>query len=66
MINLEHDKDKQQCLVKAKELQQSNQKARVGGNSISGAAPTYHFYNELQAILGRDPTNKLNVTVDTS
>ncbi|EMP31627.1 Zinc finger and SCAN domain-containing protein 29 [Chelonia mydas] len=61
-----HDRDTLQCRVKVKELRNAYRKA-CKANHHSGAAPaTTHFYKELDAILGGDPTSSLSTIMDTS
>ncbi|EMP39066.1 Zinc finger and SCAN domain-containing protein 29 [Chelonia mydas] len=61
-----HDRDTLQCRVKMKELRNAYHKVREA-NCRSGAAPTScHFYKELDAILGVDPTSTVKAPVDTS
>ncbi|KAM7145792.1 uncharacterized protein RBU57_014475 [Macrochelys suwanniensis] len=55
-----------QCWVKVKKLQNAYRKAR-DANGRSGAAPaTCKFYNELDMILGDNPTSTPTTTMDTS
>ncbi|EMP35544.1 E3 ubiquitin ligase RNF4, partial [Chelonia mydas] len=64
MLERGHDQDALQCRVKVKELQNAYRKA-CKANSCSGAGPaTCCFYEELDAILGGDPTSTLNTTMD--
>ncbi|XP_043356133.1 zinc finger protein with KRAB and SCAN domains 2-like [Dermochelys coriacea] len=66
MMERGHDRVALQCRVKVKELQNAYHKAHEE-NSCSGAAlVTCHFYKELDAILGGDPTSMLSTTMDTS
>ncbi|XP_073174585.1 cytochrome c oxidase assembly protein COX14 isoform X2 [Lepidochelys kempii] len=66
MMERGHDWDALQCQVKAKELWNAYHKAHKA-NRRSGAAPaTCHFYKELDAILGADPTSMPSTTMDTS
>ncbi|XP_050793902.1 zinc finger and SCAN domain-containing protein 29-like [Gopherus flavomarginatus] len=66
MLERGHDWDAVQCRVKVKELRSAYCKA-CEGNRHSGAAPTTcHFYKELDAILGGDPTSTPRTTMDTS
>ncbi|EMP31433.1 hypothetical protein UY3_11459 [Chelonia mydas] len=66
MMERGHDWDALQCRVKVKELRNAYHKAREA-NHRSGAAPaTCHFYKELDAILGADPTSTPRTTMDTS
>ncbi|EMP34304.1 Zinc finger and SCAN domain-containing protein 29 [Chelonia mydas] len=66
MMERGHDRDALQCRVKVKELWDAYRKA-CEANSCSGAAPaTCHFYKELGAILGGDPTSTPKTTMDTS
>ncbi|EMP34986.1 hypothetical protein UY3_07849 [Chelonia mydas] len=66
MMERGHDRDALQCRIKVKELRNAYCKAREA-NSCSGAAPaTCHFYKELDAILGGDPTSTPSTTMDTS
>ncbi|EMP25296.1 Zinc finger and SCAN domain-containing protein 20 [Chelonia mydas] len=61
-----YTRDTQQCRVKINDLRQAYQKTREV-NSCSGSAPqTCHFYEELHAILGSDPTTVPKRSVDTS
>ncbi|EMP39069.1 3-keto-steroid reductase [Chelonia mydas] len=61
-----HDRDVVQCRVKVQELRNAYRKAREA-NGHSGASPaTCHFYKELDAILGGDPTSTPMTTMDTS
>ncbi|XP_050817422.1 zinc finger and SCAN domain-containing protein 29-like [Gopherus flavomarginatus] len=61
-----HERDALQCRVKIKELRSAYCKAREG-NRCSGAAPTTcHFYKELDAILGCDPTANPRTTMESS
>ncbi|EMP33315.1 hypothetical protein UY3_09545 [Chelonia mydas] len=57
-----HDWDAQQCRVKVKELRNVYHKAREANRSSRAAPVTCWFCNELDAILGGDPTS----TMDTS
>ncbi|XP_074809237.1 uncharacterized protein LOC141987625 [Natator depressus] len=67
MMERGHDWDALQCRIKVKELWNTYRKAREA-SSRSGAAPvTCHFYKELDAILGGDPTSMPSTTtMDTS
>ncbi|XP_077667368.1 uncharacterized protein LOC144261550 [Eretmochelys imbricata] len=66
MIESGHDRDALQCRVKVKELRNEYRKA-CQANRCSGAAPaTCHFYKELDAILGGDPTSTPKTNIDTS
>ncbi|XP_074919162.1 zinc finger and SCAN domain-containing protein 29-like [Chelonoidis abingdonii] len=66
MLERGHERDMVQCRVKVKELRSTYCKAREG-NRHSGAAPTTcRFYNELDAILGCDPTVNPRTTMDSS
>ncbi|EMP34241.1 Zinc finger and SCAN domain-containing protein 29 [Chelonia mydas] len=66
MEGKDYTRDMQQCRVKIKELWQAYKKTREA-NSRSGSAPqTCHFYEELHAILGGDPTTTPKHSVDTS
>ncbi|XP_074984857.1 uncharacterized protein LOC142072207 [Caretta caretta] len=66
MMERGHDWDILQCRVTVKELRNAYRKAREA-NSRSGAAPaTCHFYKELDAILGGDPTSTPSTTMETS
>ncbi|XP_050794225.1 zinc finger and SCAN domain-containing protein 20-like [Gopherus flavomarginatus] len=66
MLQRGHERDALQCRVKVKELQSAYCKAREG-NRRSGAAPmTCHFYKELDAILGCDPTANPRTTMESS
>ncbi|XP_077681469.1 uncharacterized protein LOC144269557 [Eretmochelys imbricata] len=58
-----YDQNAQQCRVKVKELQNAYRKAHEA-NSLSGA--TCHFYKELDAVFGGDPTSTPRITIDTS
>ncbi|XP_050801391.1 zinc finger and SCAN domain-containing protein 20-like [Gopherus flavomarginatus] len=61
-----HERDALQCRVKIKELRSAYCKAREG-NHRSGAAPTTcRFYQELDAILGCDPTANPRSTMESS
>ncbi|XP_050795744.1 zinc finger and SCAN domain-containing protein 29-like [Gopherus flavomarginatus] len=61
-----HERDALQCRVKIKELRSAYCKAREG-NRRSGAAPkTCRFYQELDAILGCDPTANPRTTMENS
>ncbi|XP_050801882.1 zinc finger and SCAN domain-containing protein 29-like [Gopherus flavomarginatus] len=61
-----HERDELQCRVKIKELRSAYCKAREG-NCRSGAAPTTcRFYQELDAILGCDPTANPRSTMESS
>ncbi|EMP33239.1 XK-related protein 7 [Chelonia mydas] len=60
------DKDQQQCHRTAKELRQAYHWARAANNRSDAEPQTCHFYSELQAILGRDPTSTWQAIVDTS
>ncbi|XP_050807507.1 zinc finger and SCAN domain-containing protein 20-like [Gopherus flavomarginatus] len=61
-----HERDALQCRVKIKELRSAYCKAREG-NRRSGAAPTTcRFYQELDAILGCDPTANPRSTMESS
>ncbi|XP_050825027.1 zinc finger and SCAN domain-containing protein 29-like [Gopherus flavomarginatus] len=61
-----HERDALQCRVKIKELRSAYCKAREG-NRYSGAAPTTCcFYQELDAILGCDPTANPRSTMESS
>ncbi|EMP28383.1 hypothetical protein UY3_14518 [Chelonia mydas] len=54
-----------QCCAKIKALRQAYQKARTA-NRCSGAVPkTCHFFKELDAILGSDPTSTATNPMDT-
>uniref|UniRef100_A0A8C3S909 SCAN box domain-containing protein n=1 Tax=Chelydra serpentina TaxID=8475 RepID=A0A8C3S909_CHESE len=65
MIERGHDRDAMQCRIKVKELWSAYRKAREA-NKHSGAPPTTcRFYQELDAILGVDPTTLPSTTVDT-
>ncbi|KAM7151689.1 uncharacterized protein RBU57_012239 [Macrochelys suwanniensis] len=55
-----------QCRVKVKELRNAYRKAREANCRSGGAPATCHFYKELDAILGGDPTSTLRTTMDTS
>ncbi|EMP40699.1 Ras-related protein Rab-40C [Chelonia mydas] len=58
-----HDRDALQCRIKVKELRN----AYCEANHCSGAAPsTCHFYKELDAIHGGDPTSIPRTIIDTS
>ncbi|KAG6937920.1 zinc finger and SCAN domain containing 29, partial [Chelydra serpentina] len=64
MIERGHDRDAMQCRIKVKELRSAYRKAR-DANKRSGAPPTTcRFYQELDAILGVDPTTLPSTTVD--
>ncbi|XP_074799290.1 uncharacterized protein LOC141981539 [Natator depressus] len=64
MVEGGHDWDALQCRIKVKELWNAYRRAHEA-NSRSGAAPTTcHFYKELDAILGRDPTSAPRTTMD--
>ncbi|EMP30468.1 Zinc finger and SCAN domain-containing protein 29 [Chelonia mydas] len=66
MMEMGHDRDALQYRVKVKELRNTYHKAREA-NSCSSAAPaTCRFYEELDAILGGDPTSTPKTTMDTS
>ncbi|XP_050817487.1 zinc finger and SCAN domain-containing protein 29-like [Gopherus flavomarginatus] len=66
MLERGHEWDVVQCRVKVKELWSAYCKAREG-NRCSGAAPTTcHFYKELDAILGGDPTANPRTMMDSS
>ncbi|XP_043399079.1 zinc finger and SCAN domain-containing protein 29-like [Chelonia mydas] len=66
MLERGQDQDTLKCRVQVKELWNAYRKAQEA-NSSSGAAPaTCHFYKELDAILGDDPTSMLSTTLDTS
>ncbi|XP_050809558.1 uncharacterized protein LOC127051344 [Gopherus flavomarginatus] len=66
MLERGHDWDALQCRVKVKELWSAYCKAREV-KCRSGAAPTTcHFYKELDAILGGDPTTNPRTMMDTS
>ncbi|XP_043363427.1 zinc finger and SCAN domain-containing protein 29-like [Dermochelys coriacea] len=61
-----YTRDIQQCHVKIKLLRQVYQKIREE-NSRSGAeSQTCHFYEQLHAILGGDPTSTLTLSMETS
>ncbi|XP_050797141.1 zinc finger and SCAN domain-containing protein 29-like [Gopherus flavomarginatus] len=61
-----HERDALQCRVKIKELRSAYCKA-CEGNRRSGAAPTTcRFYQELDAILGCDPTANPRSTMESS
>uniref|UniRef100_A0A452HPV0 SCAN box domain-containing protein n=1 Tax=Gopherus agassizii TaxID=38772 RepID=A0A452HPV0_9SAUR len=65
MMERGHDRATLQCKVKVKELQNAYRKAREA-NHCSGAAPaTCRFYEELDTILGGNPTTP-STTMDTS
>lgn len=49
-----------------KGLRQAYQKAREGNPHSGPALRTYHFYKELDATLGGDPTSTAKSPVDTS
>ncbi|XP_048696990.1 uncharacterized protein LOC125632589 [Caretta caretta] len=59
MLERGHDQDALQCRVKVKELRNAN-------SHSSAAAATCHFYKELDAILGGDPTSMPSTTMNTS
>ncbi|EMP29261.1 hypothetical protein UY3_13636 [Chelonia mydas] len=64
MVEGGHDWDALQCRIKVKELWNAYRRAHEA-NSCPGAAPTTcHFYKELDAILGRDPTSSPRTTMD--
>ncbi|XP_050814573.1 zinc finger and SCAN domain-containing protein 20-like [Gopherus flavomarginatus] len=66
MMKTGHDQNALQCRIKVKELWNAYHKAHEA-NFCSGAAPTTcHFYKELDAILGGDPTSTPSTTMDTS
>ncbi|XP_053875960.1 zinc finger and SCAN domain-containing protein 20-like [Malaclemys terrapin pileata] len=66
MMERGHDRDALQCRIKVKELRSAYRKAR-DANSRSGAPPaTSRFYEELDVILGVNPTSTLSTTMDTS
>ncbi|XP_074804321.1 uncharacterized protein LOC141984817 [Natator depressus] len=66
MMERGHVRDALQCRVKVKELQNAYHKAREA-NSRSSAAPAICcFYEELDAILGGDPTSTPRTIMDTS
>ncbi|EMP27604.1 Zinc finger protein with KRAB and SCAN domains 2 [Chelonia mydas] len=66
MMERGHDRDALQCRIEVKELQNAYHKAHEA-NHHSGAAPaTCHFYKELDAIHGGDPTSTPSTTMDTS
>ncbi|EMP31663.1 Zinc finger and SCAN domain-containing protein 29 [Chelonia mydas] len=66
MMERGHDRDALHCRVKVKELWNAYHKA-CKANRCSGAAPaTRRFYEELDAILGADPTSTPSTTMDTS
>ncbi|EMP29067.1 hypothetical protein UY3_13826 [Chelonia mydas] len=61
-----YNRAQQQCGVKAKELQQANQKGRETNNQSSAKPHTCCFYKELHAIPGRDLTTTPKGTTETS
>ncbi|EMP31208.1 hypothetical protein UY3_11630 [Chelonia mydas] len=65
MMERGHDWDALQCQVKVKELWNAYHKARKANRRSSAAPATWHFYKELDAILGADPTS-MPSTMDTS
>ncbi|EMP37581.1 FL cytokine receptor [Chelonia mydas] len=66
MLEKGYDRDQQQCHMKAKELCQAYQKSRETNSQSDAETQTYHFYKELHAILGRDPTTAPHTTMNTS
>ncbi|EMP32470.1 Zinc finger and SCAN domain-containing protein 29 [Chelonia mydas] len=61
-----YTRDTQQCCAKINALRQAYQKTREV-NSGSGSEPqTCHFYEELRAILGGNPTTTPKRSMDTS
>ncbi|XP_074810094.1 zinc finger and SCAN domain-containing protein 29-like [Natator depressus] len=61
-----YTRDIEQCHMKIKELWQEYQKTREA-NGCSGSAPQIcHFYEELHAILGGNPTTNPKGSMDTS
>nr|XP_048700794.1 bromodomain-containing protein 4-like [Caretta caretta] len=66
MMERGHVRDALQCRVKVKELQNAYHKAREANSRSSAAPVTCCFYEELDAILGGDPTSTLRTIMDTS
>ncbi|EMP32716.1 hypothetical protein UY3_10125 [Chelonia mydas] len=65
MMDRGYNRDPQQCRMKIKEVRQAYQNTKEA-NGCSGSGPqTCHFYDELHAILGSDPTNTPPLSVDT-
>uniref|UniRef100_A0A8C0IPX3 Myb/SANT-like DNA-binding domain-containing protein n=1 Tax=Chelonoidis abingdonii TaxID=106734 RepID=A0A8C0IPX3_CHEAB len=60
-----YNRDSQQCCVKLKELRQAYRKNREA-NGHSGSQPqTFHFYDELHAILGGAATSPSTLCFDS-
>ncbi|EMP38391.1 hypothetical protein UY3_04401 [Chelonia mydas] len=60
------DQDTLQCTSKGKELRHAYQKAREANGQSSAVPQTCHFFKELDAILGSDPTSTTKTHMDTS
>ncbi|EMP27199.1 hypothetical protein UY3_15709 [Chelonia mydas] len=66
MMERGHNQDAVQCRVKVKELRNAYHKAREANRHSSAAPTTCCFYEELNEILGGDPTSTPESTVETS
>nr|XP_048686937.1 zinc finger and SCAN domain-containing protein 29-like [Caretta caretta] len=66
MLERGHDWDTLQCRVKVKELRNTYCKGQEANSRSSAAPATCGFYEELDVILGGDPTSMPNITIDTS
>nr|XP_042711166.1 zinc finger and SCAN domain-containing protein 29-like [Chrysemys picta bellii] len=65
LVERGYTRDAQQCRVKIKALRQAYQKMKAA-NSCSWSEPqTCHFYDQLHAILGGNPTSSPTFSVDT-
>ncbi|EMP34366.1 hypothetical protein UY3_08479 [Chelonia mydas] len=65
MVERGHDWDTLLCRVKVKELRNAYHKLREANHHSSAAPVSCWFYQELDAILGGDPTSTVKATVDT-
>ncbi|XP_039380646.1 zinc finger and SCAN domain-containing protein 29-like [Mauremys reevesii] len=66
MMERSHDQNTLQCRVKVKELWSAYHKACEANHDSSASPMTCHFYKELDAIVGGDPTSTPSTTMDTS
>ncbi|XP_067390627.1 uncharacterized protein [Emydura macquarii macquarii] len=60
-----HNRDAQQCCMKIKVLRQAYHKIREANSCSGSSLKTCCFYEELHAILGRDPTIVPPCSIDT-
>ncbi|XP_074979458.1 uncharacterized protein LOC125627264 isoform X2 [Caretta caretta] len=66
MMERGHDRDALQCRIKMKELWNAYPKAHKANHRSSAASAICHFYKELDAILGGDPTSTPSTNMDSS